>query len=390
IVSPTSSSFIDRFTLVTDESWEVSKEQTTFLEYPLSKEAILETQAGLKGGDMQAVVANYYRESTLIEEAKPIWRTQQTSNNWESYQFKKVFMLRNNVMSQASIKINCDDVARIYVNGQFIGSNELSRSLSLWSSKKDFKQLSADFYNKIYTYDIKPYLKAGALNTVIIEAASKPLSNSHAYVCAKLEVDFIENTIALKSDIKPNKPTLKPEKKPVVTPKKTTEKMVVTPKKEVKVALPSVIKPIENEQIGQQKVVEISELNVFKTSNDLKADKLKVGDVFELGNIFFKADDAALNREAQATLLELVTFLKANNGFKIEIGGHTNLIPTNEYAYDLSTKRAKSVIVFLMQNGIAAEKLTYRGYGKSKPKLGEKTVEANQKNQRVEVKILAK
>jgi outer membrane protein OmpA-like peptidoglycan-associated protein len=385
---PTSSPFIDPFTLVTDESWVVSKEQTSFEEYPLSKEAILAAKSGLKGGETQAVVAKYYQGSTLIEGTKPIWRTQRASDDWESYQFRKVFMLRNNVINQASLKINCDDVARIYVNGQLINEKNLSRTLETsWVESANFKQLSADFYNKIYTYDIKPYLTAGALNTVIVEAASKPVSNGHAYVCAKLDVDFIENTIALKPEIKP---TIKPEKKPVAAPKKPVEKIVAAPKKEVKETPLSVIKPIDNEPIVQQNSTEIPQPNVFKTSNDLKADKLKIGDIFELGNIFFKADDAALNGEAQATLLELATFLKANSSFKIEIGGHTNLIPANEYAYDLSSKRAKSVMVFLMQNGIAADKLTFKGYGKSKPKLGEKTVEANQKNQRVEVKILAK
>jgi outer membrane protein OmpA-like peptidoglycan-associated protein len=380
--------FIDRFTLVTDESWEVSKDQTTFGEYPLSKEAVLAAKSGLKGGETQAVVANFYRKSTLIEGTKPIWRTERASDDWESYQFRKVFMLRNNVINQAAMQINCDDVARVYVNGQLVGGKNLHRNLEIsWVEFTDFKQLSADFYDKIYTYDIKPYLIAGALNTLIVEVASKPTTNGHAYVCAKLDVNFIQNTIALKPEIKP---TIKSEKKPVIATKKPVEKIVTVPKKEVKETPPSVNKPIDNEPIVQEKPIVAPESNVFKTSNDLKANKLKIGDVFELGNIFFKADDAALNGEAQATLLELATFLKANSSFKIEIGGHTNLIPTNEYAYELSSKRAKSVMVFLMQNGISVDKLAFKGYGKSKPKLSEKTVEANQTNQRVEVKILAK
>jgi outer membrane protein OmpA-like peptidoglycan-associated protein len=380
--------FIDRFTLVTDESWEVSKAQTTFGEYPLSKEALLAAKSELKGGNANAVVANIYGGSTLIEGAKPIWLTKRASNKYESRQLKKVFMLRNNVMQTASIKINCDDVARLYINGQLIVGKELIGATNLnWLELERAQQLSAYYYDRIFTYDIKPFLIAGALNTIIVEVASEPVDGGHAYVCAKLDVDFIQNTIALKPEIKP---TAKPEKKPVIAPKKPVEKIVTAPKKEVKETTPSVIKPIENEPIVQLKPIVEPQPNIFKTSNDLKADKLKVGDIFELGNIFFKADDAALNGEAQATLLELATFLKANSNFKIEIGGHTNLIPTTEYAYALSSKRAKSVMVFLMENGISADKLAFKGYGKSKPKLGEKTAEANQKNQRVEVKILAK
>ena len=390
------SPLIDRFTLVTDESWEVSKEQTDFGEYPLSKEAILAAHAGLNGGNAPAFVANYYMGSTLVEGTKPIWRTKKASNDWESYQFKKVFMLRNNLMSNASIKINCDDIARIYINGQLIGEKSLNRNLDLsWHKSTNFKQLSADFYNRIFTYDIKPFLMAGALNTIIIEAASKPISNGHAYISAKLDIDFIENTIGMNSEshvvIKPViKPTIKSEKKPINVAKKLVEKVVIaTPKKEIIKTDPSV-KPLENQPIIEPKPIIETESNVFKTSTDININKLKIGDIFELGNIYFKADDYHLNDESQATLLELVVFLKANNSIKIEIGGHTNLIATHDYANKLSSERAKSVMTFLIRSGVYNDNLTFKGYGKSKPKIGEKTTEANRKNQRVEVKILAK
>jgi outer membrane protein OmpA-like peptidoglycan-associated protein len=374
---------VDRMTLVTDESWEVSKGQPTFGEGPLSIAAVFEAQKGFKGGNAQAVVANFYGSSTLIKEAKPIWLTKKASNKFESRQFKKVFMLRNNLMQSASIQLNCDDAARLYINGQLVGKN-LNRSLNMgWVSQK-FNQLSAYFYDQIYTYDIKPYLVAGALNTILVEVASEEVDNGHAYLCARLDVDFIEKTIALKSEKPVAKPTVKPDKKPTVVPKKTVEKVVVAPTKETPVIVPQVV---ENEPIVP---VKSAEPTVFKTSNDVNVAQLKIGDIFELGNIYFKADDYQLNGESQGTLLELATFLKANSGMKIEIGGHTNLLPTNEYAYKLSSERAKSVMDFLMQNGVAASKLSFKGYGKSKPKLMEKSTSANQKNQRVEVKILSK
>jgi outer membrane protein OmpA-like peptidoglycan-associated protein len=369
---------IDRLTLITDESWEVGKQQTEFGEYPLSKEAILAAQSALNGGSTQAVVANFYGQSTLIEGAKPIWRNKRASNDWESYQFKKVFMVRNNLINAATFKINCDDAARVYINGHLLNSNLQTVSMSSMA----LKNLTAYFYNRIFTYDIKPYLMAGALNTIIIEAVSEPINQGHAYICAKLDVDFIENTIALKPVIKP---TIKPVNKPVIAPKKPIEKVVNAPIKETK----PVIKPIETAPIIIEKPV-LTEPNIFKTSTDLDAATLKIGDIFELNNIYFKADDYQLNSTSQATLLELAAFLKANSGIKIEIGGHTNLIPTHEYAFKLSSDRAQSVVSFLRERGVSDNQLTFKGYGKSKPKLMEKTAEAHQKNQRVEVKILAK
>jgi outer membrane protein OmpA-like peptidoglycan-associated protein len=279
-----------------------------------------------------------------------------------------VFMMRNNVLQTATFRINCDDAARVYINGKLLNnSNELSGTLKTSAFKSaNFKQLTAYFYNRIFTYDVKSFLIAGALNTIIIEVASEPVARGHAYVCARLDADFVKNTIAIK-------PTV--VKKPI-------EKIVVVQKKDSEKPIEVAPKPIEKPVVA--------ETNVFKSSHDLDIDRLKIGDIFELGNIYFKADDAQLNSAAQNTLSELAVFLKANNSVKIEIGGHTNLMPTNEYAYKLSSDRAQSVANYLKQNGVLQSQLTFKGYGRSKPKLMEKTSDANQKNQRVEVTILAK
>ena len=385
------SSSDNRLTIITDESWEVSRGQPKFGVYPLSIDAISAAKVGFQGGNAQAVVANFYGESTIIEGAKPIWLTKRASDKFESRQFKKVFMLRNNVVQNAAFKINCDDAARVYINGQLIGK-ELNGDLTTGYFKStNYKQLTAYFYNQIFTYDVKPYLIAGALNTILIEVASEAVEGGHAYVSARLDIDFIENTIALKSDVKPVvKPIIKPEKKPSIVPKKSAEKVVVVSPEKVDIKTDPSVKIVENQLVIPARPIFSMEPTVFKTSNDVNVDKLRIGDIFELGNIYFKADDYQLNGESQGTLLELAAFLKANNGVKIEIGGHTNLVPTAEYAYKLSSDRAKSVMDFLNKNGVVQSRLLSKGYGKSKPKVMEKTTESNQKNQRVEVKILAK
>jgi outer membrane protein OmpA-like peptidoglycan-associated protein len=378
---------IDRFTLVTDESWGVSKGQPTFGRYALTYEGYLAAVAGLKGGNAQAVVANFWGESTLVEGAKPIWLTKVASDDFEARQFKKTFMLRNNSIQNASIKINCDDAARVYINGQLIGG-ELNGDLKTSYYKSiNYKQLTAYFYNQIFTYDIKANLISGGLNTIIVEVASEPVTNGHAYLCARLDVDFIENTIAIKSHIKP---VIKPEKKPKIVVIKPIEKTPITTPIKVEIKKDTSVQIVENQPVNGSKPAEIIEPTVFKTSNDVNVNKLKIGDIFELGNIYFKADDYRLNDDSQATLMEFAALLKANKSIKIEIGGHTNLVATNDYAKKLSSERAKSVMDFLVRSGVSSFNLTSKGYGKSKPKMGGKTADANQKNQRVEVKILAK
>jgi outer membrane protein OmpA-like peptidoglycan-associated protein len=265
----------------------------------------------------------------------------------------------------------------VYVNGTLIGTDQFNGTLQtgFWQSIT-LKNLSAYFYNRTFQYDVKPFLKAGALNTILIEAVSEPVSNGHAYVSARLDVDFIQNTVAIQSPV--NQAV-----KPIVKPKKAIEKVAALPKKEVKQTPPLPVDRIENEP--QKPIVAET-----KTTADLDAAKIKIGDVFELKNIYFKADDCQLNNTSQENLLALAAFLTENKAVKIEIGGHTNLIPTSEYALKLSSDRAQAVVNFLKQNNVSNSQLFFKGYGKAKPKLMAKTAEANQKNQRVEVKILAK
>ena len=83
-------------------------------------------------------------------------------------------------------------------------------------------------------------------------------------------------------------------------------------------------------------------------------------------------------------------FLVENDGVVVEIGGHTNTIPPEDYCLKLSTARARKVANYLIEQGIAEHRIKYKGYGKSKPIVVQEgnDMEARQKNQRVEIKIL--
>ena len=69
---------------------------------------------------------------------------------------------------------------------------------------------------------------------------------------------------------------------------------------------------------------------------------------------------------------------------KIEIGGHTDNSGLEKDNEDLSKSRAKSVNDYIVSKGIAAERLTYKGYAASKPIADNKTAEGKAKNRRTE------
>ena len=86
---------------------------------------------------------------------------------------------------------------------------------------------------------------------------------------------------------------------------------------------------------------------------------------------------------------EVYDFLRANDNVIIEIGGHTNTIPSNAYCDKLSNERARNVANYLYEKGIPENRLTYKGYGKREPITQDRSTVGKRKNQRVEVKILS-
>lgn len=91
-------------------------------------------------------------------------------------------------------------------------------------------------------------------------------------------------------------------------------------------------------------------------------------------NIFYDFDNATLRPESEEALDELVKLLADNPNITIEMASHTDRVGTEEYNLDLSERRAKAVIDYLISKGIAPERLQHQGYGKSRPKVVTKRV----------------
>ena len=121
---------------------------------------------------------------------------------------------------------------------------------------------------------------------------------------------------------------------------------------------------------------------------ELTAETLRSGEVIKLEKIYFQPDSTSMEAASIPTVDELFEFLEENPGIVIEVGGHTNNIPSHEFCDQLSTARAKSVAQYLVDKGIPANRITFRGYGKRNPIATNATPEGRAKNQRVEIKIV--
>ena len=85
-------------------------------------------------------------------------------------------------------------------------------------------------------------------------------------------------------------------------------------------------------------------------------------------NIFYDFDRATLRPESKQALDEMAQMLRDNPNVTIEMSSHTDRKGSEAYNIDLSHRRAKSVVDYLIAAGIPADRLKWQGYGKSRPK----------------------
>ncbi|HVT86555.1 MAG TPA: OmpA family protein [Chitinophagaceae bacterium] len=106
-----------------------------------------------------------------------------------------------------------------------------------------------------------------------------------------------------------------------------------------------------------------------------------------LNNIFFDVNKYDLKPESQVELDKLVQLLNDNPTLKVEISGHTDNVGSPADNLILSNNRAKSVVNYLVSKGIDSNRLSYKGYGETKPVAENKTEEGRALNRRTEMKV---
>ena len=124
------------------------------------------------------------------------------------------------------------------------------------------------------------------------------------------------------------------------------------------------------------------------TLEGVKRKDPKRGKKVVLPNITFDMDSAVIRKENEKSLKDIGAFLTQNRDVIIEIGGHTNNRCEDPFCVDLSEKRARAVLDFLVQNGVAEYQLSAKGYGKQEPIASNNSTYGRRKNQRVEIKII--
>ena len=104
-----------------------------------------------------------------------------------------------------------------------------------------------------------------------------------------------------------------------------------------------------------------------------------------LEGVNFDFDKSTLRQEDIAIIDRNAADLDKWGNVNIEVAGHTDSRGSDEYNINLSQRRADAVRNYLISKGIAADRLTAKGYGESQPVADNATDEGRFKNRRVEL-----
>lgn len=117
-------------------------------------------------------------------------------------------------------------------------------------------------------------------------------------------------------------------------------------------------------------------------------DSLKIGESLILKDIYFEFNKSNLLSESFPVLNQLAKYLKDKSKVHLQIIGHTDNVGSNLYNLNLSMNRARSVVDYLASQGIEITRLEYDGKGASQPISTNESAKGQQKNRRVEIKLI--
>lgn len=110
--------------------------------------------------------------------------------------------------------------------------------------------------------------------------------------------------------------------------------------------------------------------------------------MFKIENLYFESNKWDLKKDAYASLDVIYEQMKKNPNMRIEIAGHTDSVGDDESNMRLSQNRANSVKEYIVNKGIAAERINAKGYGESSPVESNDTDTGRAMNRRTEVRVI--
>jgi outer membrane protein OmpA-like peptidoglycan-associated protein/tetratricopeptide (TPR) repeat protein len=120
------------------------------------------------------------------------------------------------------------------------------------------------------------------------------------------------------------------------------------------------------------------------TKMNMETKETKQGDPFVINDIYYSTSSADIATDSKIILDAFAEYLNENPSMEIEIGGHTDDIGDDKTNLALSSERAFEVMNYLSGKGVSGKRMSYKGYGETKPIGSNATEEGRAKNRRTE------
>jgi len=146
----------------------------------------------------------------------------------------------------------------------------------------------------------------------------------------------------------------------------------------------------EADRIRLQREMELNRMQeVF--DNIVETRRTAIGVVLNLGDrVEFEFDKVTLRAPERELLARIAGVLvaSADQGYAIQVFGHTDDVGSDDYNQGLSERRAQAVLDYLVESGVNPDILTRQGMGKTMPLVADTTDQARARNRRVEIAIV--
>ncbi|WP_044208318.1 OmpA family protein [Flammeovirga sp. OC4] len=129
-------------------------------------------------------------------------------------------------------------------------------------------------------------------------------------------------------------------------------------------------------------------IDSLKSDYIIYLDPIVINHNITLNNIFFDTNSSKIKKASINELENVLSFLKVNSNIVVQIEGYTDNTGDYDINMMLSQKRADAIVNYLIEAGIAKERLVSKGFGEENPVADNKTDEGKAQNRRTEFKVI--
>jgi len=130
--------------------------------------------------------------------------------------------------------------------------------------------------------------------------------------------------------------------------------------------------------------------NIGPVNKNILLEKIDVGKSYTINDILFATNSYEINDTIKAVVNEFADYLRQNPRLTVTIEGHTDNVGNPQNNLILSQNRARTIYNYLVNQQIAKERLSYKGFGETKPVMSNATAEGRAMNRRTVFKVIAK